>query len=504
MSSRTSTVPPIGTQLSRLARESPQSPAVTCDGVTLTRGELESASNRLARAYRDLGVRRGDYVTIILPNSIEWIRAAFAAWKLGAIVQPLSAHLAEPEVREILRLVPRALIVGRDDPDGLIPSVPTGFTPPPGTDDAPLEEVTSPAWKAVASGGSTGRPKLILATSNSRLDPRALGAVMGLEPDDTQLVSLPLSHNAGLSTTIMGLLLGQHIVLMPRFDPGQCLRLVTEHRVTYMVTVPTCMQRMLPVYRADERSYDLSSLRRLWHMAAPCSPVVKQAWIDLLGPDRVWELYGGTEMQAFTTIDGSDWLQHRGSVGRVVIGQMRVLDEQGAECAPGVTGEIYMRPGEGAQPTYRYIGSEAQSRDGWDSLGDLGWFSEDGYLYLNDRRVDMFTVGGRNVYPAEIEKALGDHPAVLSCLVVGVPHADLGQVPFALVEADPAAQLREQDVIEFLRGRIAPYKVPRSVEFRSRPLRDEAGKARRSAVRAELIERMCMTRDSREPASKAK
>ena len=145
-----------------------------------------------------------------------------------------------------------------------------------------------------------------------------------------------------------------------------------------------------------------------------------------------------------------------------------------------------MRRSPGTAPTYRYIGATAKQRDGWDSLGDLGYFDEDGFLYLNDRRVDMFTVGGRNVYPAEIESALSAHPDVLSCLVVGVPHDDLGQVPYAIVQADG---LDEAAVIAFLTDRLAGYKVPRGVEFSDTPLRDDAGKARRSAVRDEIIAR---------------
>ena len=148
-----------------------------------------------------------------------------------------------------------------------------------------------------------------------------------------------------------------------------------------------------------------------------------------------------------------------------------------------------MRPRPGSQPTYRYIGSTAKTRDGWDSLGDLGWFDEEGYLYLADRRVDMFTVGGRNVYPAEIENALSEHPAVLSCLVVGVPHEDLGQVPHALVHASAEHDLDDKTVEAFVSERLAEYKVPRSVEFVDTPLRDDAGKARRTAVRDAVIAR---------------
>ena len=227
-------------------------------------------------------------------------------------------------------------------------------------------------------------------------------------------------------------------------------------------------------------------------MGAPCPPAVKEAWIDLVGPEQLWELYGGTELQALTFISGDQWLAHRGSVGVVVAGEMKVLDDDGNPCPPGVVGEIFMRPTPGSAPTYRYVGANAKSRDGWDSLGDLGYVDDDGFLYLSDRRVDMFTVGGRNVYPAEIENALSAHPEVLSCLVVGVPDpnsGDLGQVPYALVHTADGSALDAAGVQGFLRERIAGYKVPHTVELVDTPLRDDAGKARRSAVRAEIMAR---------------
>jgi bile acid-coenzyme A ligase len=481
----TAPVPPIGAQFSALAATSPDEPAVTCEGRTLTRGELDASTNRLARAYADLGVRQGDYVTIVLPNSIEWAQAVLATWKLGAIPQPLSARLPEAELKGLLELRPPALLVGRADPNGRSPSVAGDFTPDSSLSDGPLPEAVSPVWKSMASGGSTGRPKLIEAGGDSRF-PAAAGYPLGAQAGDVNLLSVPLSHNTGFTTFAVGLVQGHHLILMPRFDPHEFLRLVTEHRVTFLATVPTVMQRLLPVYRADPDAYDLTSIRRFWHLASACPPAIKQAWIDLLGPEVVWELYGGTELQALTFIRGDQWLAHRGSVGVVVAGEIKVLDDNGDECPPGVVGEIYMRPAPGSAPTYRYVGATAKSRDGWDSLGDLGYFDAEGFLYLNDRRVDMFTVGGRNVYPAEIESALSAHPNVLSCLVVGVPDDDLGQVPHALVQADG---LDEAEVIAFLSERIAGYKVPRTVELSDRPLRDDAGKARRSAVRAEVIAR---------------
>ncbi|WP_343710428.1 AMP-binding protein [Mycobacterium sp.] len=485
--SRPAPVLSIGAQISALAERAPDEPAVTCDGQTLTRAELDLSTNRLARAYAERGVGTGDYVTITLPNSVEWVQAAVACWKLGAVPQPLSPRLPDTEFESLLKLRRRALLVGRADPNGEIPSVPEGFIPDRGVSAAPLPEAVSPSWKALASGGSTGRPKLIEAGGDSRIPPEG-GYVLGARGGDTTLVPVPLSHNTGFSTAVIALLMSHHLVLMSRFEPHEFLRLVTDHRVTFLTTVPTIMQRLLPVYRANPDAYDLSSIRRFWHLGAPCPPAVKRAWIDLLGPQKVWELYGGTELQALTFISGDQWLTHPGSVGVVVAGEMKVLDDDGRQCPPGVVGEIYLRPSPGTPPTYRYIGLTPTTRDGWDSLGDLGYFDDDGYLYLSDRRVDMFTAGGRNVYPAEIENALSEHPDVLSCLVVGVPHEDLGQVPHALVQA--ASTLDEQTVQAFLRQRVAAYKVPRSVEFVDTPLRDDAGKARRSAVRAEVIARL--------------
>jgi bile acid-coenzyme A ligase len=486
----TQPVRPIGTQISALAQIAPDEPAVSCAGRTITRAELDTSTNRLARAYAQRGVGVGDYVTIVLPNSVEWVQAAVACWKLGAVPQPLSARLPAAELEGLLDLRPPALLVGRDHPHNQ--SVPAGFTPDPAFSDAALPEAVSPSWKSMASGGSTGRPKLIEVGGDSRVPP-AIGYPLGAQEGDTTLVPVPLSHNTGFTMAAIALLMRHHLVLMSRFEPGEFLRLITDHRVTFLTTVPTIMQRVLPVYHANPDSYDLSSIRRFWHMGAPCPPAIKQAWIDLLGPEVIWELYGGTELQALTFISGDQWLTHRGSVGVVVSGEMKVLDDEGNPCPPDVVGEIYMRPDPGSAPTYRYIGVTAKTRDGWDSLGDLGYFDTDGFLYLSDRRVDMFTVGGRNVYPAEIEGALSAHPEVLSCLVVGVPDpnsGDLGQVPYALVHTADGSALDAAGVQEFLRERISSYKVPQTVQLVSTPLRDDAGKARRSAVRAEIIARL--------------
>ena len=268
---------------------------------------------------------------------------------------------------------------------------------------------------------------MIEAGGDGRFQGGVVAAMMGNLPTDTQLVSVPLSHNTGFTSATMALATGQHLVLMSRFDPEQFLRLITEHRVNYLATVPTIMQRLLPgVPRGRLRPVIGDP------MVAPRRPVPAERQGGL---DRDPRPGGGVGTLRRHRTSGPDvhqrqrkWLTHRGSVGRGVRGDdgarrrwQRVPTRRGrgrSTCGPG--------PAAGRPTVTSAV--PAKSRDGWDSLGDLGWFDTDGYLYLADRRVDMFTVGGRNVYPPR-SRTLSEHPAVLSCLVVGVPHEDLGQVP---------------------------------------------------------------------------
>ena len=225
-----------------------------------------------------------------------------------------------------------------------------------------------------------------------------------------------------------------------------------------------------------------------YHLAAPCPAWLKQAWIDWLGPHKVFELYGGTELQAVTVISGTEWLAHRGSVGRTVLGEIEIRDFDGRPVPPGEEGEIWMRRGPEAALPYRYIGATARSApDGWESLGDIGKVDADGYVYITDRLADMILVGGANVYPAEIEAALDEHPAVQSCCVIGLPDEDLGNIPYAIVEL--AGPVSDAELLAHLRQRLAPYKLPRVIERATTPLRDDAGKVRRSALRAERLPR---------------
>jgi bile acid-coenzyme A ligase len=222
----------------------------------------------------------------------------------------------------------------------------------------------------------------------------------------------------------------------------------------------------------------------VWHLAEPCPVWLKEAWIDWLGPERIYELYAGTEGQMLTVITGTEWLEHRGSVGRPMGGEVQICDEDGDVLPARQEGEVWLRSSR-STPSYRYVGAEPRARPGgWESLGDMGWLDEDGYLYLGDRSQDMILVGGSNVYPAEIESALSEHPLVRSCAVIGLPDDDRGNRVHAIVEADPAA-VSADELIAFTAERLIAYKRPRTVEFVDLPLRDDAGKVRRSALRHE-------------------
>lgn len=463
----------IGRLIGHFARTRPDVLALVEDGTAdrMTWAELDAATNRLARAYSEAGVGQDAMVAVVLPNSSAFVRACVAAWKLGATPLPLSVRMPPAERERILALAPPALVV-ESEVDA------SAF------DDAELPDRSPTYWKALTSGGSTGSPKLIVARDRPMWNPEE-PIVEYMHADGVQLVAGPLYHNAAFVYAMRGLFCGNRLVVMRSFDAASVPRLVDEHRVTWLQLVPTMMNRIwkLP---PSQRSTDLPSLRTLLHVGGPCAPWLKEAWLDWLGPDRVVEVYAGTESQGITMITGREWLTHRGSVGRPIRGsRFQVQDEHGRVVPPGVVGEVFLMPATGTGSTYHYVGATPRSRDGWESLGDLGHYDEDGFLYLDDRSTDCIVTGGANVYPAEVEGAIDAHPGVRASAVIGVPDDDLGQRVVAIVEADRDVTADALDT--HLTALLAPYKRPRSYELTQTPLRDEAGKVRRSALRAERL-----------------
>ena len=453
------------------------------EGHALTWAQLEARTNRRARAYQALGVKADDFVTIALANGIEFFEACLATWKAGATPQPVSSRLPKFERDQIVEVGAPRLVVGVDPGEyAPVACLPEGYVPDPSLPDTPLPEVTAASYKAMTSGGSTGRPKLIVSKSPAASDPDV--PLLEIPQQGCMLIPGPLYHNGPFLWAMTAMFKGCTVVVTTRFDAEETLRLIAAHKVDVVYMVPTMMRRIWALPEDVRARYDLSSLKALWHLAAPCPPWLKECFIEWLGPQVIWELYGGTEGQGSTTIQGTEWLTHKGSVGRPVeTCEMKVVGEDGATLPPGEVGEVFIRPLTGQGTTYRYIGADPRAIEGgWESLGDMGWMDAEGYLYLTDRLSDMILVGGANIYPAEVEAAIDAFPGVRSSAVVGLPDEDMGARLHAVIDrpegpADPKA------LEAHLAERLVRYKVPKSFEYVGEPVRDDAGKVRRKALR---------------------
>jgi bile acid-coenzyme A ligase len=461
---------PLGQMLDLQAARDPQRPALTCATTTLSRGELAFRARARAHALQKAGVQEGDFVALALPTGPAVLELAFGCWMLGATPTPLSHRLPPLELQAMLDVLrPRIAVV---DEQSFFDAA---------SADTPLPPRISAHVKAIASGGSTGRPKIIVDHTRAVLDPDAPS--VGMRATDTVIIPGPMYHSAPFGLAYQALGWGCHVVIMPRFDAAETLRLVEAHRAEWLYQVPTMMHR---IWRLDaaRSNYDVSSLELACHIAAACPPWLKEKWIEWLGPDRVWEVYSGTEAIGATVIGGREWLEHRGSVGRLASGaNVRILDEAGNDVAPGEIGEIYFRPAGGLGSTYHYLGAEPRARGEWETFGDLGRLDAEGYLYLADRRTDLIISGGANIYPAEIEAAVDAFPGVLASVAIGLPDEDLGQRVHAIIEVRRDAPFDVDALRDFLAQRLVTYKLPRSFETTFERLRDDSGKVRRTALR---------------------
>ncbi|MDT7572841.1 MAG: bile acid-coenzyme ligase [Actinomycetota bacterium] len=459
--------------------------SVATDGAesTWTWQELRAKARARAAALRDTGVGPGALVVVALPNSLDWYAVVYGAWYCGATVLPLDPALSAGGREPVLELAAEhwAPVVLVDES--------TEEPPAPGRDVE--RAVTPPPDPGIVmlSGGSTGRPKIIVNEGPHVAVPvpdRPVGMTgeIGLRVGQVQLVPGPLFHGAPASWSTTGLFHGHRLIVMTRFDADLAAHLIERHGVQWAFLVPTMMRRIAQL--PDISAARLMSLESFVHASAPCPESVKRAWLDLIGPSRVFEAFGGSEAAGATVISGEEWLRHPGSVGKPMPGyEVAVLDDAGLPVPPGEVGLIHMRPAE--DPTrarFRYIGApRGDARDGWISIGDLGWLDEDGYLFVADRRTDLIITGGANVYPAEVEGVLLDHPGVSDVAVIGVDDSDLGRRVHAVVEPrDLTTPPEIEDLIEHCRQRLSKYKVPRSVEFVAKLPRNDQGKLRRSAL----------------------
>ncbi|RMH87110.1 MAG: acyl-CoA synthetase, partial [Actinomyces sp.] len=464
-------------------------------GAETSYGELAELVNRISHGLAALGLAPGDQVTTVLPNSAEQVAVCLAAFQSGLYVTTVNWHLVGPEIAYIVDdSETRALIVHErfaEEADRVLDEVSTpvphrfaigeveGYRP--FAELVAGQPATRPDRLATGStmfytSGTTGRPKGV----RRPLDPRhpdevaagsgGLFALFGTRPhdDNVQLTQAPLYHTAVNAWTTTSLHMGHTVVLMDKWTPEGALERIERYRVTHSHMVPTMFNRLLQLPDEVRSRTDVSSLRRMVHAAAPCPVETKRRMIEWWG-DVVWEYYAATEGGG-TIISPAEWLERPGSVGRPWPGsEVIVVDDEGRELPPYESGTVYMKMAGATFEYHKDPDKTARSRlDDFFTVGDVGYLDADGYLYLNDRANDMIIVGGVNIYPAEIEGELHQHPAVGDVAVFGVPDDDTGEQIKAVIELRPGWEPGEAtsgEIMGWLRGRIARQKLPRSIDY---------------------------------------
>jgi len=495
-----------------IAASSPEKTAVIePDGTTVSYADLAGEADRYGRGFQALGLAAGDTVAGLLPNSVTALAMYFAAIETGLYVVPVNWHQVAAEVAYILGDSASGAFAAHErfagtateaaDLAGIkhrfaVGTVP-GFEPLARLGDDGSHERPSPRTHGAPmlyTSGTSGRPKGVRRPlTGADPDGAAVQAtwffhLFGLAPDDghVHLCGSPLYHTAVLNFAAISIQLGHPVVLMDGWDPEQMLALIERHRVTHTHVVPTQFRRLLALPDEVRARYDTSSLRAVIHSAAPCPPEVKRRMIEWLGPVIV-EYYAATEGGG-TLITAQEWLRKPGSVGLPWQGsQVHVLDRAHKEVAPGQQGLVYMRMGTSSFSYHNDEEKTAAARAGdLFTVGDIGYLDEDGYLFLCDRGSDVIISGGVNIYPAEVESELSCHPAVADVAVFGIPHDDWGEEVKAVVE--PAAGVQPgpaltEDLLAFLAGRVAKFKLPRTIDYVAELPRDPNGKLYKRRLR---------------------
>jgi long-chain acyl-CoA synthetase len=496
------------------ARRDPAALAlVDPEGREWTRGELLAAANQVAHGLRALGLGKGDCVAAVLPNGAPMFQIYLAIAQTGMYLTPINHHLTAPEIAYIVRDSEARAFFGaerfaaacRGAADELGFPARARFALGSVEGFRPFAELLAgqpaslPADRAAGqvmnyTSGTTGRPKGV-RRALAPIDPDTAASLaagflglFGIRPGDgnVHLCGSPLYHTAVLVFAASSLHCGHPVVLMDKWSPEEMLRLIERYRVTTSHMVPTQFHRLLALPEEVRRRFDVSSTRAMVHAAAPCPVDVKRRMLAWWG-DSIWEYYAATEGGG-TVVPPGEWRERPGTVGRAWAGsEIRVLDEEGKDCPPGTPGTVYMKLGAA---TFEYKGdrkkTEENRREGFFTVGDVGYLDPDGYLFLCDRKSDMIISGGVNIYPAEIESVLLTHPKVADAAVFGIPHADWGEEVKAVIEpADGVVgddRLR-REILDFCADKLARYKTPRTIDFIAEMPRDPNGKLYKRKLR---------------------
>ncbi|MGO9696972.1 MAG: fatty-acid--CoA ligase FadD4 [Mycobacterium sp.] len=478
-------------------------------GTVIAFDDLEARANRLAHRFRQAGLREGDTVAILMENNEHIHAVMWAARRSGLYYVPINTHLTAAEAAYIVDNSGAKAIIGSatlGETCGHLGEHLPGGLPGLLMIAGPVLQGDLDGWErypeCVAdqpdtpiddelegdllqySSGTTGRPKGIrreLPHVPPAEAPGMMSALVGfwMTPDSIYLSPAPLYHTAPSVWSMSAQAGGITTVVMEKFDAEGTLDAIQRYRVTHGQFVPAMFTRMLKLPESVRDSYDLSSLQRVMHAAAPCPVQIKKQMIDWWGP-IIDEYYASSEAIGSTLISAEDWLAHPGSVGKPMLGGVHILGEDGAELPPGQPGEIYFEGGY----SFEYLNDAAKTaashdKHGWVTVGDVGYLDEEGYLYLTDRRHHMIISGGVNIYPQETENLLVTHPKVLDAAVFGVPDDEMGQRVMAAVQTVDPADATDQfadELIAWLRDHLSHFKCPRSIAFEAQLPRTDAGK----------------------------
>ena len=488
------------------ARERPDKPAyiMARSGQVVTYKELDDRSNQCAQLLRSLGLVPGDCIAFCMENHPRFLEICWAAQRSGLYYSAISSRLTAPEAEYIIDdcgakvfITSKAMgdraaeLVGRNptvDARLMVDAATPGYE---SYEEAVAAQPAEPIPEELEgnnmlySSGTTGRPKGVkvpLPGKPAGTPPALQLLVQGLYHADESAVYLspaPLYHAAPLRFNLSIQRLGGTCIIMDQFDPVEALRLIEKYRATHSQWVPTMFVRMLKLPREERTRYDVSSLRVAIHAAAPCPVPVKEQMIEWWGP-VLHEYYAGTEANGFCAIDSAQWMTHKGSVGKPLLGEIHVLDDEGNELPPGEIGTVFF--GQGADFEYHNDPEKtaaSRSKEGYTTIGDVGYVDEEGFLYLTDRRSYMIISGGVNIYPQEIENLLITHPKVADVAVIGVPNEEFGEEVKAVVQPmdmSDAGPALAQELLDFCRENLSHVKCPRSVDFEPELPRYPTGK----------------------------
>ena len=480
-----------GRQLADIAAARPDDPAVIYISLenkesVMSWKQLHELSNRISWYLLGQGIGPGHSVIAALPNTPSHLALAFGIWKAGGCYVPVSNRTPRNNMAEICENVRPSLVVTNGAKAHGFPCLGTADLR---TLAAEYPADMPPDIKAVPnlanlSGGTSGKLKIIqqnMPAGESDEGLRAWFMISGMNFDQRELLAGPLFHGAPHTVAFNGLYAGNTVIMPARISAENVVRLVKQYRVQYIQMVPTLMQRIIKL--PDFRKEDFASIEAMCHTGGICSRELKEQWLQIVPPERLFEIYSMTECVGMTCIRGDEWLRHPGSVGQPMGGVVEIRNEEGEVLPPGEVGEIFMKWTDRApNVAYRNFPNIAYDQRGFRSVGDMGRVDEDGYLYFADRRSDMIVTGGENVFAAEIENILKTHPKVIDCVVVGLPDSEWGHRIHAIVEC--SAEASDKELLRYMLQYLPPYKMPKSFEFVSCIPRNESGKI----VRAKLIE----------------